>query len=294
MGTENRQKIGMQISRNTFLLNMLLAVIKFTAGILGHSTVMISDALNNATDSITTIVVLIGIKIGSKEADSNHPYGHERLESITSIIVGALILFTGVAIFYNAIQVLITGAYEQNPPSITLLAIATVSIIAKELMYRYTKIGAMKIDSEAMLADALNHRADVFVSLASIVGISGARMGFAFADPLLSLVVCLFIFKVAIETFKEAISKLVDTACDEETINLIAEVILRVDGVIDIDELMTRMFGTRIYVDVEISVDENLSLKVAHDISEEVHDQVEAVFPKVKHCMVHINPRTEA
>jgi len=293
MQIENRQKIGMQVSRNIFLLNMILAVIKFTAGILAHSTVMISDALNNITDSVTTIIVFIGIRMGSKEADDDHPYGHERLESIASIIVGALILFTGVAIFYHAIQALITGTYEQNSPNVALLVIATASVIVKELMYRYTKIIATKIDSEAMLADALNHRADAFASLASIVGIAGVRMGFAFADPLLSLVICLFIFKVAMDTFKEAISKLVDTACDEETVELIKGVILDVEGVLNIDEMMTRMFGSRVYVDVEISVDENLSLKIAHDISEDVHDQVEAKFPKVKHCMVHINPQAK-
>jgi len=251
---------------------------------------MISDALNNATDSITTIVVFIGIKLGSKEADNDHPYGHDRLESIASIIVGALILFTGMGIFYNATRVLITGTYEHTYPNAILLIIAATSIIAKELMYRYTRVGASKIDSEAMLADALNHRADALTSIVSVIGIAGARMGFAFADPLLSLVICLFIFKVAIDTFKEAVSKLVDTACDEETIDLFKKVIMRVEGVLAVDELMTRMFGSKIYIDVEISVNENLSLKEAHDISEAVHDRVEAAFPKVKHCMVHVNP----
>ena len=157
-------------------------------------------------------------------------------------------------------------------------------------MFQYTRHFARKIDSGALMADAWHHRSDALSSVGALVGIAGARLGFPLADPLASLVICIFIEKAAVEIFKDAIDKMVDKSCDEETEQTLRKFILQQDGVQGIDLLQTRLFGSKIYVDAEISVDGQKSLQEAHTIAETVHRSIEQTFPKVKHIMVHVNP----
>ena len=170
------------------------------------------------------------------------------------------------------------------------LVAAFVSILTKEAMYQYTKFHARRIDSSALMADAWHHRSDALSSVGALIGIAGARMGFPICDPLASVIICFFIEKAAFEIFRDAVDKMVDKACDEETEQQLKECALSQEGVLGVDLLHTRVFGNMIYVDIEIRADGNETLRCAHGIAERVHDSIEKNFPKVKHIMVHVNP----
>lgn len=165
-----------------------------------------------------------------------------------------------------------------------------VSIVSKEGMYWYTRYYAKKIDSSALMADAWHHRSDAFSSVGALLGIAGARLGFPIMDSIASLVIFLFIVKAAYDIFKDAMDKMVDHSCDDETEKQIYDCVLDNENVLGIDLLQTRIFGNKIYVDVEIQADPLFTLQEAHSIAETVHDDIEMNFPKVKHIMVHVNP----
>ncbi|MFR2266649.1 MAG: cation diffusion facilitator family transporter, partial [Clostridium sp.] len=237
------------------------------------------------------IIVIIGFNIAHKESDEKHQYGHERFECIAAMILGAILLATGIGIGLSGINKIIAGI-EGNlsaPGSLALVA-AVISIVVKEWMYWYTRSAAIKINSGALKADAWHHRSDALSSVGSFIGILGARIKFPILDPIASIIICLFIVKVSYDIFKDSIYKLIDASCDDETINKIREIALAQEGVMQLDTLKTRVFGSRIYVDIEISAYGKQSLEDAHNIAQKVHDEVEENIPMIKHCMVHVNP----
>ena len=287
----NFQKIANKVSIITIIENIVLYVAKLVVGIGANSNAMISDAVHSVSDVFSTIVVMIGIKFASKKPDKEHPYGHERLECVTAIILAMILFVTGLGIGLTAITNILFSDYGQlSTPGIFALIAAIVSIIVKEGMFWYTRYYAKKIDSGSLMADAWHHRTDAFSSIGALVGIAGARLGFPVMDSIASLVIFLFIAKAAFDIFKDAMDKMVDHSCDEETEKAIYECVLRNENVIEIDLLKTRIFGNKIYVDVEIQADASHTLLEAHHIAETVHNDIEQSFPKVKHIMVHVNP----
>ena len=290
----NERKIANKVSFITILGNVLLAVFKLMAGIMANSTAMLSDAIHSASDVFSTIVVIIGIKMASKKADKEHPYGHERLECVAAILLSVVLFITGLGIGTEALKtVLSKNDTEIAVPGILALIAAIVSIVMKEGMYWYTRYYAKKIDSGALMADAWHHRSDAFSSVGALIGIGGARLGFPIMDSIASLVIFVFIIKAAVDIFKDAMDKMIDRSCDEETENQIHACVLNHKGVRGVDMLHTRIFGNKIYVDIEIQVDASYTLKKAHGIANEVHDDIEENFPKVKHIMVHVNPTND-
>lgn len=290
-GTNDFQGVANKVALVTIVENAVLSLMKLLAGIFAHSSAMISDAVHSASDVFSTVVVLIGIKLSSKEADKKHPYGHERLECVAAILLSVVLFITGLWIGAGAVKDILSGNYGKlEVPGILALAAAIVSIVAKEGMYWYTRHYAKKIDSSALMADAWHHRSDAFSSVGALVGIAGARLGFPLMDPAASLVIFLFIAKAAIDIFKDAMDKMVDCSCDEETEKQIYDCVMKNDQVLGIDLLQTRVFGNKIYVDVEIQVNGSDTLWEAHGIAEQVHKEIEQTFSKVKHIMVHVNP----
>lgn len=284
-------RVANRVAFVTIFENVLLALGKLIAGLIGHSSAMISDAVHSASDVFSTIVVLIGVKLSSKESDKEHPYGHERLECVAAIVLAMVLLLTGLIIGYDAIKNILGGNYKElTAPTVLALVAAIISIVAKEAMYWYTRYYAKRIDSSALMADAWHHRSDALSSVGALIGIGGAMLGYPVMDSIASLVIFFFIAKAAYDIFKDAIDKMVDHACDEETEKAIYDAVLEQEEVLGIDMLQTRIFGNKIYVDLEIQLDENYTLKKAHDIAEEVHEHIEQNFPKVKHIMVHVNP----
>jgi cation diffusion facilitator family transporter len=289
--TENFQKTATRVSLVSIIGNIALSLFKLAAGILAHSGAMVSDAIHSSSDVVSSIIVIIGVRLSGKESDKEHPYGHERLECVAAIALSTLLFITGLAIGASAVKSIISGSWESLAvPGILALIAAIVSIVSKEAMFWYTKINAMRIDSSALMADAWHHRSDALSSIGALVGIAGARMGYPVADAIASLVICLFIVKAAYDIFTDAIDKMVDHSCDQEVEQKLRECILADEGVLGIDLLHTRVFGNKIYVDLEIGADGSQSLNEAHAIAERVHDAIEADFPKVKHIMVHVNP----
>lgn len=288
-GTE--QKIAMRVSLVTILVNLFLSLLKLLAGIFAKSGAMVSDAVHSASDVFSTFIVMIGVSLSGRASDEDHPYGHERLECVASIILAVVLAITGVGIGADGISKIVKGnTAELKIPGVLALVAAIVSIVVKEWMYWYTRAAAKKINSGALMADAWHHRSDSLSSIGAFIGILGARMGYPVLDPAASTLICLFIEKAAYDVFKDAVDKMVDKACPNEVVEEMKEVITEQEGVEGIDEIKTRLFGSKIYVDVEILVNGEETLRQAHMVAEQVHDAIEENFENVKHCMVHVNP----
>lgn len=278
-----------KVSLVSIIGNIILSGLKLIAGFVARSSAMVSDAVHSASDVISSIVVIIGIELSAKESDKEHPYGHERMECVAAIVLATILALTGLLIGYNALVKMLART-EVVIPGVLALVAAIVSIIVKEAMYWYTRHYAKKLDSNALMADAWHHRSDALSSIGSLAGIAGARMGYPIMDLLASLVISLFIIKAAYEIYKDGIDKMIDHACDEGFENEIRELVLKQEGVKRIDLLQTRLFGNKIYVDIEIAADGDLKLRDSHKIAENIHDLLEKQYPKIKHIMVHVNP----
>ena len=289
------EKDAVKVSMVSIVGNIVLSLFKLLAGIIAGSGAMISDAVHSASDVFSSIIVIIGVKISARESDDDHPYGHERLECVAAIVLAVVLLITGLFIGHTAVENITSGNFgELEVPGILALIAAVVSIIVKESMFHYTKYYAIKLDSGAVMADAWHHRSDALSSVGALIGIAGARMGMPVLDPIASLVICVFIAKAAYDIFKDAVGKMVDHSCDKSTEKALKECVLEQEGVRGIDMLSTRVFGSKIYADIEISVDGDETLRASHAIAENVHSAIERDFPKVKHVMVHVNPADDA
>ena len=270
-------------------LNIALSLFKLLAGLLAHSAAMVSDAVHSASDVFSGLIVMLGLRAASKDADREHPYGHERFECVAALILSLVLAVTAVLIGLSAFRRLSEPTQVQTPGVLALIA-ALVSIAVKEGLFQYTLRVAKRVNSPALMAGAWHHRSDALSSVGALAGIGGAMLGFPAADAAASLVICVFIGKAALDIFLEAIRGMVDRSAGSETEEAILRSVLAVPGVKGVDLLHTRSFGSRVYVEIEIRADGELSLFEAHAIAENVHERVETAFPQVKHIMVHVNP----
>lgn len=290
---KSNEQIANKVSVVTIIWNCILSLFKLIVGIISNSNALISDSIHSASDVFSTFIVIIGIRIAAKEPDKEHPYGHERMECAAAIILSVTLFITGLSIGINAFKNIIDGSSKENINfGILAIIITVISIVVKELMYWYTIYYAKKIDSGALMADAWHHRSDSLSSIGALVGIIGANLGYSIMDSLASLVIFGFIAKASYDIFKDALDKMVDKSCDDSTEEEICKCILKNREVLGIDMLQTRIFGNKIYVDLEILLDGTYTLNRAHTIAEEIHDDIEKNFPKIKHIMVHVNSAT--
>jgi cation diffusion facilitator family transporter len=293
--TRNRyeQKIIVKVSLWTIVLNALLAVMKIITGIIGRSSAIISDAVNSISDVASALVVMITGRLSRKEKDQDHPYGHEKYESMISVFLGFALLITAFEIGKTGVETIYAYIVEGTPiivPTYVALIAATLTIIIKEGMFLFTRINAKKAHSPALVAMSLDHRSDEFASFGAILGIGGAMLGVPVLEPIASIVICLFIVRLGFKIISVGISQVIDQAADEETVAKIKEIAAAQSGIKHLDDLKTRMFGMRLFVDMEISVSPKLTILEAHHISHLLHDEIEAKIPNVKHCMIHVNP----
>ena len=290
----NFTRMAKKLSIVTVSGNVVLAAFKLFAGIFAHSGAMISDAVHSMSDVITTVVAYIGMKLSEKDADEDHPYGHESLECVAALILGGILMLTGIGIGYDAVVKITAGNYTDIAiPGALALVAAVVSIAVKEAMYWYTRHYALIMDSSVFMADAWHHRTDAISSVGALIGIAFSMAGYAIMDTIASIIICLFILKASVDIIKDTINKMTDHACSPEDKRHIEEYIRSEEGVLGIDLLRTRLFGNRIYVEAEIIVWGDMSLRDAHAIAERVHDGLEKSFPKIKHIMIHVNPSEE-
>ena len=289
----NEKTIVNRLSRVGILGNVVLAAFKLIAGILGRSGAMVSDAVHSLSDVFATFIAWIGVLLSKQKEDAEHPYGHERLECVASLILGLILAGTGLGIGWTGVRKLFWERGSLEIPTMLPLIAAVVSIIVKEAMFHYTMHYAKRLDSAAFKADAWHHRSDAFSSIGSFIGIGMAKLGFPIMDPIASLIICVLILKVAYDIIRDALNKMLDTSGGKAVEQRLKDFIEAQDGVERVDLLHTRQFGNKMYVDLEIAVEADISLRNAHGIAERVHTAVEQEFPNVKHVMIHVNPLEE-
>lgn len=293
MSLKQEEKIIKNNSTLTIIANTFLAIMKILAGIFGRSSVLITDAINSIGDILTNVVVYISAIFSRKEKDNDHPYGHEKIDSIISIFLGVAIILTAFEVGKNAAillyDIIFNGATVPNPKWFALAA-ALLTIVVKELLFRKTIKDAKKAKSSALNAQAWDHRSDTIASFGATIGILGAMFGLGILDPIASLIISVFILRLGIRIIIQGVNQVVDKAADPMIIEEIETIINKYTDVKKIDDIKTRMFGMKIYVDLEISLDYNLTLEKSHDIAEKIRDEIENYIKDVLNCMIHVNP----
>lgn len=270
------------------VVNLLLIIFKFTAGVLGKSQTMVADAIHSLSDGVATLVVFISLQYSQKPADKNHPYGHENIEVLTAIFVALLILITGVFLGYSSIHVLVHKHYA-IPENITIYA-ALVSIFIKESLFRYTYFVGKKLNSPVIIANAYDHRSDAVSSIGALSAIITAKLGLLFMDPVGSILISLFILKMGIDILKENALIVMDTAPEENIQNQIKNLINSVNGVCNSSSTKIHQVGRHFFIETEIQVDKNLTIQQAHEIAEQVKKVLKNYNTQIKDINVHIEP----
>jgi len=267
--------------------NLLLSVVKFIGGVVGNSTALIADSLHSLSDLLTDAIVLATHKISQIPADSNHPYGHGRAETIGATIVGAIIILAGIWIGYDVWQVIVSGV--KLVPTWLAAGVAMISILANEGIFHYTRIVGERINSPAIIANAWHHRSDAISSGAALVGILGAHFGYPFMDPLAGGVVALMVLKVGYDILTDGLRDLMDTGLSDEQTQEIQKIIDGIPEIIKFHDLRTRTLGGEIFMDVHILVDTDLTVTEGHAAAERVRRGLISAFDKVQDVLVHVD-----
>lgn len=293
--TTEESHLVYKISLQSMITNLFLFTFKGLFGFLISSASLLCDAIHSLTDIFSTFVVLLGIKLSNKPADKSHPYGHEKIECIIAFLLGIILFLIGGSIGWDGFQKLFHPVESLSQTSLLntfAIIIATISIGAKEWMYHFTIKCAEKINSSSMAADAWHHRTDALSSVGSLIGVIGIRLGYPVIDAIACLIISLFIFKAAFDICADACKKIIDTSCSYEIINTIEQIVSSNKDVLAIDVIKTRQYGSKIYVDLEITLDKNISFVHSHNIAHTIHNEIEESIHTVKHCMIHVNPST--
>ncbi len=269
-------------------VNLFFAILKVISGIVGNASVVVADGIDSFSDVVSTLVAYFGVLFAEKEADEDHQYGHEKFEAVFGKILSVVFLVLALYIIFKAIQE-IKEPPSQIPTNFPLI-VSIASIFAKFVLSKYSLYVSRDIDSSVFEADAKNFMNDAIASAGALIGIYFARNGYMYVQPIFSFLIAFFILKIAFTLYSNSIRELTDMAADEQTIDMIRNKVLSVEGVESIDVLRTRMHAKRIYVDIEIGIDKNKSFILAHDITEKVHSKIEEI-KKIKDCMVHANPK---
>ena len=262
------------------------------AGIFSHSTALISDAIHSASDVLDTIVVLAGVKLASKKPDKLHPYGYERMEGIAALILAVVLFITGATIGIGAGESIISGEYkEAASPGLAALITAICCIAIKEGMYWYTRAAGKALSSGALMATAWHSRADALSSLGALAGIVGARMGLSILDPLAGICICIFVCKVSYNIFRGSVNKLVDKSAGEDMEEALKRTANNVSDVAEVLSVKSRLFGNRIFVEMDLSVPPSLSAAECSAVKDSVKAALTKEFPAVKDCIVQFSPK---
>ena len=292
MATNHRSeqaRKGVRTSLISIVASIALSIIKLATGILGKSSALVSDGANSLSDVVSYTVVMGGLAASDRKADSNHQYGHEKLESVISVLLAMVIFFTAVWIGYRGIRQIGQSETLAIPTILPLLG-AIVSIFVKFFLFLYTRKQASITGLNSLKALTTDHLTDMLSSAGALIGVLGARLGFPVLDPIASVIIALLILRSAGEVFRSAVNVLMDVSVDNRTQKELEQAILSNHHVQRIDVLRTRSVGAGFYVEVEICCCRHLKLHEAHDVAEEIHDRIEKDFPKVRHVMVHTNP----
>lgn len=281
------------------IVNLVLVAFKFIAGIFGHSSAMIADAVHSLSDFFSDIVVLWFVKLSSRPCDEDHDYGHGKYETFASLIVGVLLAIVGIGLLYNGVAKTIDffcGEELRSPGYIALVA-AILSIVSKEWLYRYTVVEGKRLNSPALIANAWHHRSDALTSVAALAGIGGAMIlgpGWAVLDPVAAALVSVFILKAAYDLVKTNLDQLLEKSLDHATKEHIASLILSTPGVTGIHRLFTRRIGSQPAIEAHVRMDGNITLREAHAIASAVEERLRAEYGREIHLIIHMEPSAPA
>lgn len=273
------------------VVNIVLALFKLIGGVLGNAQALFSDGLNSLSDVLISIMMVLALSIATKKPDYDHPYGHEKFEGLAYFLLGIIFSITAGWIFISSITSIVktVSIGRADIPQTFTIWVALGALIMKLALSFLFRYYGKKHENPTIQADAKNHLLDVYATFASLIGIVLSRW-FIYFDAIASIIIGVFILKLAIQVLLESVSYLTDQSPKPEVVSEISTVIKAVEGVLSIDDLKVRKHMTQKYVDVEIGVNASLTLKEAHKIAETVHHRVEDVYPDVIHCMVHVNP----
>lgn len=276
--------------------NVILLLFKFIAGIMGHSAAMVADAVHSLSDFVTDVIVIVFIRISSMPKDKTHDYGHGKYETLAMSIIGMALLFVAIGIVYNgmmSIKAWMDGQQLEAPGTLALWA-ALLSIVLKEAVYRYSVAKARQLNSQAVEANAWHHRSDALSSIGTAVGIGGAiflGQHWTVLDPIASLIVGLFIIKVAILLLRDAIGDLMERSLPEEVETEILQLAASIPGVAEPHDLRTRRIGNHYAIELHILMDGNISLSEAHDKATEIEELLKEHYGADTHIAVHVEPK---
>ncbi len=295
---ETGQRREKEIYRVTWIgsvVNFLLLVFKFVAGFVGHSSAMIADAVHSLSDFVTDIVVVVFVRISGKPQDESHDYGHGKYETLATAIIGAVLLFVGLGILVNALGgiVDVCRGRELAAPSVLALVAAAVSIVSKEVLFRYTICKGRRLNSKAVIANAWHHRSDALSSIGTFVGIGGAiylGRGWRILDPVAALVVSVFIMKVSFELLKPCVDELLEKSLPREVEERILAIILSHSEVSLPHHLRTRYIGNNIAIEVHVRMDGAMPLKDAHEVTKRIEASLKEEFGAETHIGIHMEP----
>ncbi len=273
-----------------FILNMVLAAAKILTGLLFGSAALLSDGAHSVADALSSVAVIVGVRMSRRGDDTQHPYGYERMECVAAVVLAMLIGTTGIGIGVAAGRMLWMSPASFTPPARYAWVTALAAIAVKEGMFRYTRAAARKTGSAALMADAWHQRTDALSSLGSLIGVVGAAMGFPLLDPIAGIAIALLILKAAIGIFADAMRRMVDHACDEAFAARLTAYAQGVTGVCEVVSLKTRLFGSRVLAEITVRVKEHLSAEEAYSIAVAVKEGAETTFETLKSCSVHIRP----
>jgi cation diffusion facilitator family transporter len=287
----HRYKIGERGAVLGIVTNIVLAIFKFIAGILGRSNAMIADALHTASDLFTSVVVYIGFKIAQVPPDEHHPYGHARAESIAAKIVSLLLIALGIKVLLGSLHMIATHHFYR--PGLIALVAAAVSIIVKYTLFYHVHTLGKRIRSTSLIADAYHHKSDALSSIAALIGISAARLGLEFMDPLAGILVAGLVIKTGMSTFHAAYDELMDAAPSKQLKEKIEKAVTATPGVKAIKELNVRKQGIDLYIDLIIDVDKDISVEEGHLVTIKVKRNIMKSVPDTRHILIHTEPYIE-
>lgn len=278
------------------LVNLLLLIFKFVAGIVGHSAAMVADAVHSLSDFVTDIIVIVFVRISGKPEDEGHDYGHGKYETLATAIIGLILFFVGIGIWVNGVRIVVDtiGGKPLVAPGKLALVAALLSILLKEILYHYTIYKSKKLNSQAMVANAWHHRSDAFSSIGTLVGIGGAILlgeRWTILDPLAAIVVSVFIMKVSLQLLKPCVDELLERSLPAETENKILQIILSFPEISAPHHLRTRRIGNHLAIEVHIRMDGNITLVEAHSLASKVEKQLKDEFGEETHIGIHMEPQ---
>ena len=293
---KTREKEIVRITIIGSIVNAVLVVAKFIAGIVGHSSAMIADAVHSLSDFLTDFVVIIMLKISSKPIDDDHKYGHGKFETLATTIIGLLLIFVGFGILYGGAEkvygVLVHGK-TLVAPSWLAFWVAIISVISKEGIYQYTVVKGKHLNSEAMIANAWHHRSDALSSIGTSIGIGAACLlgdKWAILDPIAAIIVSYFILKIAIQLIKTSVSQLLEKSLPKQDEDKIEQIISSCEGVSQMHHLRTRQIGSNHVISMHVRMDGSMSLMESHDKATEIEHKIRESFGKDTIINIHVEP----